>query len=215
MQDGRLRTIDVDDLDNDETKAGYNQFNFSENVRTYQLLFKRFVSNTHQSFTKTEEFEYHDEKYINSHWDKMCTIPGRPDELIFVLGVSNQLLYTALPHQQHNDSNKNKDVNDVGESQSPFLAINTRADYADKYIYGTPVMQISDHTSRITSIAVSPFGHMIASGDEKGLVKILMLRVLDTFSIAKNIKLREEEKKLQKRKGLSGLASSSKTIYIE
>ena len=37
------------------------------------------------------------ERTLPFHWDKMNTIPGRPNEFLFLLGPSNALLYSAIP----------------------------------------------------------------------------------------------------------------------
>jgi hypothetical protein len=54
-------------------------------------------------------------------------------------------------------------------------------------------MQIQQHNHRITSVAVSMYGHVIASGDEEGNVKLLMLRLLDSLSISRRKRLEKEK----------------------
>ena len=120
-------------------------------------------------------------KKVSYHWDKIVTIPDRPDEIIFLLGVTKSLYYTALPGS-------------TGPyPEEPFLAKTTRYDFSD-YIYGTPVMELWTHNSRITSLSVSPFGQIAASGDENGNLKLLVLRLLDELSIS----LKADQKKKRK-----------------
>lgn len=79
-------------------------------------------------------------------------------------------MYTALPppHEQPYPT-------------SPLIVSTSRSDLPG-YIYGAPVMEISSHNSRITAISVSNTGHLFASGDEGGSVRILLLRLLDEIS---------------------------------
>lgn len=104
------------------------------------------------------------EKVIHSHWDKFVSIPQSPKEFFFLLGISRTVMYTSLP----------ADV-DHPYPAKPFLSSVTRSDF-EGYIFGTPVVQVNQHDGRITSIACSPLGHLLASGDEFGLVKILLLK---------------------------------------
>ena len=51
-------------------------------------------------------------------------------------------------------------------------------------------MELWTHVARVTSVAVSQAGQILASGDEQGNLKLLMLRLLDdiipTQTAAKN-----------------------------
>jgi hypothetical protein len=55
-----------------------------------------------------------------------------------------------------------------------MLARTTRADLPD-FIYGTPVLELAMHNSRVTAVASSSDGHLLASADERGYVKLLLL----------------------------------------
>lgn len=106
---------------------------------------------------------------MKEHWDKFALIPGRPDEFLFIMGVSNSLLYSALPSR-------------TPYPERPVIASTTRADFSE-YIFGTPVMHIDTHSSRITALAVSLTGSMSAAGDESGFIKLLVLTQLKEFNI--------------------------------
>jgi hypothetical protein len=99
-QDGLLKVLD--------TETG--------NSRQYCVKFKKF-------FAAGVEISNDSTKDISYHWDKMITIPDRPHEVIFLLGVTKSLYYTALP----------------GTSgpypEEPFLSQTTRYDFSD-FIYG-------------------------------------------------------------------------------
>lgn len=109
-------------------------------VDRYHIEFRRFVA-AHESAAPGEVKAY--------HWDRMATVPSRPGELFFLLGVSDALYYTALP-------------------KNTFAAL-------PPFLRGAEVMEIHKHSGRITSLAVSPGGHFLASGDEHGNVRILQL----------------------------------------
>ena len=181
--------------------GGLSVVDTKRNVETnYRVLFRSYTtadtagiqltSNPHATSLLQDEYPdmdtaHHQEhlevpsKVVSYHWDKILTIPDRPDELIFLLGITKSLYYTALP----------------GSSgpypEEPFLAQTTRYDFSD-YIYGTPVMELWTHDSRITSIAVSPFGHILSSGDEHGNVKLLVLQLLDELSITNKEKKKKQ-----------------------
>ncbi len=181
--------------------GGLNVIDTKSNVETnYRVLFRSYTTadtagiqlttNPHATSLLQDEYPdmstmHHQEhmevpsKVVSYHWDKILTIPDRPDELIFLLGITKSLYYTALP----------------GSSgpypEEPFLAQTTRYDFSD-YIYGTPVMELWTHESRITSIAVSPFGHILSSGDEHGNVKLLVLQLLDELSITNKEKKKKQ-----------------------
>eukprot|EP01042_Synura_sphagnicola_P035418 gene35418-45363_t len=63
----------------------------------------------------------------------------------------------------------------------PLLSSITRGDFTG-FIYGTPVMQLCSHSSRVTSLATSPRGQLMASGDEHGHVRIVMLQLLQELT---------------------------------
>ena len=169
-QDGILKTIDV--------KSG--------KCCSYNVLFKLFTTSTRT--LKTEEL-YKISGRDNSctttgtvmtrHFDKMVCIPGRPDEFIFLLGVSQTLYYSALPGA-------------MPYPDEPFISGTSRADMGE-YIFGTPIMEIDQHSSRVTSMAVSSSGQVLASGDEHGMIRLLLLRQLDMFNIRPNVKYKNNE----------------------
>jgi WD40 repeat protein len=149
MQNGELKAFNVEDKSSER----------------FKVLFRRF--------TPIFDTDSQIEKTVNHHWDKMTTIPDRPDELIFLLGISQKLMYTALPPPENNPY-----------PMQPLLASTARGDIPG-FIFGSPVMEISSHQSRITALSVSPAGHILASGDENGKVRLLLLRLLDEISVFK------------------------------
>lgn len=145
LQDGQLKSVDVK----------------THESKDYHVRFRRFLANE-------ETMTNNDEKIIQHHWDKMTTIPGRPDELIFLLGFSKTVVYTALP----------KSV-DASEENSPVISAYSRDDLPG-YIYGVPIMQITQHTGRITALDINQnHGNILASGDEYGSVRLLLLQHID------------------------------------
>jgi WD40 repeat protein len=149
MQNGELKTYNVEDKSSER----------------FKVMFRRY--------TPMFDTDSQIEKPVNHHWDKMTTIPDRPDEMIFLLGISNKLMYTALPPPESNPY-----------PMQPLLASTARGDIPG-FIFGAPVMEISSHQSRITALSVSPAGHILASGDENGKVRLLLLRLLDEISVFK------------------------------
>ena len=129
--------------------------------RTYRVLFRNHSTDLKDIMEDGRPIAY--------HWDKMVAIPERPDEIVFLLGVSKNLMYSALPGT-------------VPYPEEPFISNTTRSDFTG-YIYGTPVMELWTHVARITSIAVNTTGQVLASGDEQGNLKLLMLRLLDQLII--------------------------------
>jgi hypothetical protein len=128
-------------------------------ISRYHIKFRRFIS--------AHENSQAEEKVITSHWDKLLTIPGRPHELVFLLGISKTLLYTSLPIEGNNDN-------------KPLLSSYTRP--LPGYINGAPVMELCSHIARVTSLATSIPGNLLASGDEAGNVKLFLLQLLDTLT---------------------------------
>lgn len=80
--------------------------------RDFCVQFKRYTSD---SETLIEG------RPVNHHWDKMVPIPERPDEFVFLLGVSKNLMYTALPGMEP-------------YPEEPFLSKTTRSDFTGKFI---------------------------------------------------------------------------------
>jgi len=139
-------------------------FNMKDNTRDkFGIIFRRY--------TPVFENDITGEKQITFHWDKMTTIPGRPDEIIFLLGVSRTLMYTAIPPPE-----------DKPYPDEPLLASTARSDFPG-FIFGSPVMEVASHAARITSMSVSPAGHILATGDELGNVRLLLLRLLEDISV--------------------------------
>lgn len=157
LQNGQLKVFNVED-------------NTSER---YNVMFRRY--------TPVFETNNQTEKRVEFHWDKMTTIPDRPNEIIFLLGISRTLMYTALPPPENNPY-----------PEMPLLASTARGDFPG-FIFGSPVMEISSHQSRITSMTVSPAGHILASGDESGNVRLLLLRLLDEISVFKQNERRRKK----------------------
>lgn len=157
LQNGQLKVFDVD----------------SHNCARFNLLFRRYTP-VFENDSKTE-------KIVDTHWDKMTTIPDRPDEIVFLLGISQKLKYTALPPPE-----------DDPYPERPLLASTARGDFPG-FIFGSPVMEVASHPSRITSLCVSPAGHILASGDEFGNVRLLLLRLLDEISVFKQNERRRKK----------------------
>eukprot|EP01031_Cornospumella_fuschlensis_P041160 gene41160-50221_t len=165
----------------------------------YQTKFRRYVS-------AHDPRDQSDEKVVSAHWDKMITIPHRPHEVLFLLGISKSLLYTSLPSPDPCPAPYSQYV--------PVLSAYTKRDPG--YVHGSPVMQVCSHSSRITSLAVtppaaphspswasaaayssastsssaaaaapalasaSPGGELLAVGDEAGQVRLVFLQLLDS-----------------------------------
>jgi hypothetical protein len=116
---------------------------------SYQIRFQHYISNV-------AEIHKANDKLIKLHYDKFSTIPGKESEFIFLLGVSNSILHTKLPDMISDD-------------------VLTNMQWSS-YHFGSPVLELASHTTRITSVSVSPNGKYLASGDESGNVKILLLQ---------------------------------------
>ena len=157
LQNGQLKVFDVD----------------SHACSRFNILFRRYTP-VFENDTKSEKVE-------TKHWDKMTTIPDRPDEIIFLHGIARVLMYTALPPPE-----------DEPYPDRPLLASTARGDFPG-FIFGSPVMEISSHPARITSLCVSPAGHILASGDEHGNVRLLLLRLLDEISVFKQNERRRKK----------------------
>jgi WD40 repeat protein len=138
-QTGQLRIIDIS----------------TGSTKDYHVLFRRFspaYEGTGGDIGKP----------VPNHWDKMVLVPNKPGEIIFLLGISKMLLYTAVPGH-------------LGPyPQEPMLARTTRGDSSD-FIYGTPILELCPQTCRITALAASNNGHLLASGDEQGNMKVCVL----------------------------------------
>jgi hypothetical protein len=99
---------------------------------------------------------------ILQHWDKMSLIPHRPGEVLFLIGVSKTLYYSAFPGECSS------------LAKSPLTAYVKRRNPG--FAYGTPVVEIMHHNARITTLEVLPkTGQFLATGDEDGYVKVIML----------------------------------------
>ena len=138
-QNGQLRIIDL----------------YFGNYKEYHVLFRPFSSAFEGNCDDVG-------KIITSHWDKIVLVPERPGEIIFLLGISKVLMYTAVPGFPSPYPN------------SPMIARTTRGDSPD-FLYGTPILELVSHSCRITALATSDDGHLSASGDEHGNVKICVL----------------------------------------
>eukprot|EP01036_Dinobryon_divergens_P025046 gene25046-33558_t len=99
------------------------------------------------------------ERILPFHWDKMSTIPGRPHEFLFLLGPSNALLYSAVPARR-----------------STILD-----DTFTEFIFGSPCVQLLTHPCRITALAVCARGAVLATGDERGCLRLTALSLLDSL----------------------------------
>ena len=123
-QNGQLKVVDASNV---------------QAAREYHVLFKRFTA--HAAAATTPAATADRGKPITSHWDKMVLIPNKPGELLFLLGVSKTLLYTCIPGYP------------CAYPPEPMLARTTRGDSPD-FIYGTAVLELYQHTCRVTSLAV-------------------------------------------------------------
>jgi WD40 repeat protein len=156
-QNGQLRVLD-----------GSNK-----SSKDYHILFRRFAN--------TEHGDKDMGLPVSSHWDKLSLLPGRPGELLFVLGISKAIMYTAVPGF-------------TGPyPKSPLLAKTTRGDLPD-FAYGTPVLELTSHDSRVTAMAVSPSSSILVSGDEHGFVKVLLLASESADAAAGGTELHEWKK---------------------
>jgi hypothetical protein len=118
-------------------------FNASSSY-TYQVRFQHHITNA-------ADFANHSDRVISLHFDKFTTIPGKINEIIFLLGVSRSVYHCKLP--------------DNG------------LDNAIGYGYGgSPILELCRHDCRVTSFAISNNGRFLATGDETGYVKILLLQ---------------------------------------
>ena len=128
-----------------------------EETKEYHVLFRRFTP-TYEGSTAV-----HDKgKVVPSHWDKLVVVPNRPGEIIFLMGVSKTILYTVVPGWSG------------PYPPEPMLARTTRGD-SPEFIYGTAILELYQHTCRVTSLATSDDGHLLASGDEQGQLHIATL----------------------------------------
>lgn len=112
--------------------------------KMFHLLFRRFSSSDASA----------EEKPVRQHWDKVSLTPGKPGEILFLMGVSNTLYMTAVPG-------------------SPSALAELTDDSSGNFAYGSPVLQIYSHASRITSVCMSPYGQICASGDENGYINFI------------------------------------------
>ncbi len=171
-QDGRLKVVENHNPEQPEMteyEVLFRQYllqhhhGYSNNVDGGDSSSKSHQYGDNSSVTTNNEEKKH-EKVIRLHWDKMVTIPSRPQEIIFLLGISKTIMYSSLPASEGDPY-----------PQRPILSSVTRGDFPG-YNYGTPILQINQQDGRITSMAVSLMGHFLASGDEYGNVRILLLQ---------------------------------------
>jgi hypothetical protein len=87
-----------------------------EKSRDYLIQFKHYT---------TDEETLVDGRPVTQHWDKMIPIPERPDEFVFLLGVSKNLMYTALPGMEP-------------YPEEPYLSKSTRSDFTGE----SPLLRI-------------------------------------------------------------------------
>jgi hypothetical protein len=111
---------------------------------TYQVRFQHHITNA-------ADFANHSDRVTSLRFDKFTTIPGKINEIIFLLGISRSVYHCKLP------------VDGL--------------DSAVGYGYGgSPILEICRHDCRVTSFAVSHNGRFLATGDETGHVKIILLQ---------------------------------------
>lgn len=144
-QNGQLRVI--------------NQSNGYE--KTFSVKSRRFIASTKEKNS--------DGKIVSYHFDKMCLLPNKPGEFIFLLGVSKSVMYSALPGYSHGS------LSYACRDNSPLFDV------------GCPVFEIYSHSSRVTSMDISSTGHLIATGDELGNIKIINLFLFGADLSAKDI----------------------------
>jgi hypothetical protein len=132
-QDGYIKLVD---------------FGNNMSVVLYEVLFRRFSS---------VSSNVDPAKRVNTHFDKALFLSNRPGEILFVLGVSNILYFSALPG-------------------SPSRLTRTGQVHNNGFVSGTPVLEVYAHTSRITSMCTSVSGNILATGDESGNIKIMILQ---------------------------------------
>lgn len=156
-QDGHLRVIDL---------ANYS-------MTQYSVAFQTFLD---EDKKRTNKFQKCEENISKYHWDKLELIPGRPNHFFFLLGVSKTILYTSLPTTLSTSTDTiHRDLH---------LSSTTReaATLRGGFIYGSPVLELISHSTRVTSMKVSRDGKLLASGDENGILKLMSLHLLDYIS---------------------------------
>jgi hypothetical protein len=158
-QNGFIKIIDTE-IEKEKEKE-------NENGIYYQVQFRKFsaiIPERRPSGLSSESVSnpVPEARAVTQHWDKMALIPHRPGEVLFLIGVSKTLFYSAFP----------------GEcsvlAKSPLTAHVKRRNVG--FSYGTPVVEIAHHNVRITTVEVTPkTGQFLATGDEDGFVKVMML----------------------------------------
>jgi len=63
---------------------------------------------------------------------------------------------------------------------SASLAKNTST-HSSEFAYGAPVLELVQHACRITSVGVSHKGNLLATGDEQGNVKVMLLQHFESY----------------------------------
>ena len=134
----------------------------------FSLNFKDYLIGEEREEERGREREEEGEevgRHCSLHWDKMRLIPGRPGEVLFLLGITQSLYYSAFPGSSSS----------LCLLSSPSLSTSNLDDEFIGYTYGTPVTEILTHNGRITTLEVSSCGTMLATGDENGIIKLLMI----------------------------------------
>ena len=162
-QNGFIKVVDTNPLKKQDTSGAVvesdDKPSATHNDVYFQVQFRKFSA---VIVDRKAAMSLPEARAITQHWDKMCLIPHRPGEALFLIGVSKTLYYSAFPGECS------------AQAKSPLTAYVKRRNPG--FTYGTPVVEIMHHNSRITSVEVSPkTGHFLATGDEDGYVKVLML----------------------------------------
>lgn len=153
MQNGELKVVEFQEINS---------------VHTFQIRFRHHVNNI-SDYHKTAD------KIIQLHFDKFSTITGKDDEILFLLGISKSIYHSKLPDiivppdGTYGEEDGTTDLLDQGKP--PIYG----------YHLGSPVLELANHPTRVTALAVSWQGKYLASGDEAGHVKIIMLQTKDNM----------------------------------
>lgn len=82
-------------------------------------------------------------KPVGLTWDGLAFVPTLPGSLFFLLGPSNTVLYTNLSESRPGG-----------------------------YVYGSHVIALDKHGARVRCMAVNSTGMLLATGDEKGNLRV-------------------------------------------
>lgn len=141
----------------------------SNESQVYHVVFRPFsfqVSDAEVNVGSDEE----QEKILTEHWDKLSLIPNRPGEIIFLLGISKKIMYSKIPS-----------ATKLGYPRY-HLVSNSSKRYLSTFLHGSVISEIYSHSNRITSLGVSENGHLLASGDENGSIKVYFLPLLEELN---------------------------------